>query len=89
MTLTDQENAEVILRAQASLITDNFLTFTRALVNAGAFDSEADLLYFLEKPWKWSTAYAVWTANGRPTNDESPEDVAGWRRFLEALEIED
>ncbi len=28
--------------------------------------SAADLLYFLEKPWKWQAEFDAWVASGKP-----------------------
>jgi hypothetical protein len=52
-----------------------------ALVRADHFDTAEDLLYFLEKPWKYTPEHELWVDCGRPDLDED-----GWPEFLRKLE---
>lgn len=54
------------------------LAFARALDGCGAFDEDGipDLLYFLERPWKWTPEYNAWVAAGRPA--ETLQDGPTW-----------
>ena len=44
-------------------------------------DAES-VLYFFEKPWKWTDEYRLWQSYGFPANDEGE----AWARFSEALD---
>lgn len=78
--------ATSILRTQARLITGDFLSFAQALDTAGALPDGNAWLTFIEKPWKWARAYSVWVDTGFPMGDRDPDDVSGWRRFLDAID---
>lgn len=82
----DTELAETILRTQARLINGDFLSFAQALETAGALPDGDAWMTFIEKPWKWADAYAAWVDNGHPMDDVDPKYVAGWRRFLDAID---
>lgn len=45
---------------------DEVLAFARVLVEADGFTSQADLLYFFEKPWKWTADRDAWILAGEP-----------------------
>lgn len=78
------EEAEVELRSHRP--DEDFRAFLRALDVAGAFITRSDLLYALEKPWKYAREYEVWVRVGRPCDDSDPDDLPGWRRFLAAVD---
>ena len=67
---------------------DEFLQFIRALNEAGMLESaegrdpRAELIYMLEKPWKWADEYVAWYAAGRPMDASE----SGWWQFAEAVE---
>ena len=46
------------------------VTFARVLLDAGAFDGEEgqakQMLYFFEKPWKWTDEFVAWVRLRRP-----------------------
>lgn len=47
--------------------------FAMALDDAGHFNETADVVRFIEKPWKWTAEYRRWVATNRPAGFE-PED---------------
>lgn len=88
MTVTvppaELEAAERYLRS--ATLDDISLQFVRALAEADAFNGDiSNVLYFLDKPWKWAKEYAVWGANGRPNDDSEP----GWEAFQAAVDSVD
>lgn len=42
------------------------IAFAYALVSGGEWKEPADVVYFFEKPWKWSDEYEIWDRRGRP-----------------------
>lgn len=66
---------------QANAINGELLEFVRALDMALAFVRTGELLYFLEKPWKWTDEFVAWDAAGRPTSHSDE----GWGAFADAL----
>jgi len=60
---------------------NSVLMFGGALVRVDYFDSAKDLLYYFEKPWKWTTEHELWEGCNRPDLDEE-----GWDWFLRKLE---
>jgi hypothetical protein len=76
------KTAELLLQAYA--VPDDFLNFLKALQTADAFaGSITNVIYAVEKPWKYANAYAIWGEVGKPTE---PEDLNGeldarWERF--------
>jgi len=44
-------------------------------------DREA-VLYYFEKPWKWTSEYKLWETHDFPAND----DGAAWAAFSEAMD---
>ncbi len=55
---------------------EEVLSLARVLVaHGGSFTSLVDLLYFFEKPWKWTSEREVWIAAGRPEGEGLPDDM--------------
>ncbi len=42
----------------------------KMLLDTERVDTTEDLLYFFEKPWKWTAEIAIWQDSGRPTVDD-------------------
>lgn len=59
----------------------NVIGFAGILVRADWLDSADDVIYYLEKPWKWNNEYELWDGCGRPDLDDE-----GWDFFLKKLE---
>jgi hypothetical protein len=57
----------------------NFPLFVRAMIAA---DSDFDVVYFLEKPWKWNMEANAWYTFGLPKQPGDP----GWRQFQQAVD---
>lgn len=74
------QQAEDQLRLRS--INDELLAFARALDSAGQFQKVSEVIYFLEKPWKWAPEWAVWTTVGKPMD----ESEAGWEAFQESVD---
>ena len=53
---------------------DEVAAFGYVLVDTGELESARDVLYYVEKPHKWSPEHELWEAAGRP-GDAS---VTGW-----------
>lgn len=50
-------------------IPDTCTSFARAMLE---IYPDWDVLYYLEKPWKWAPEMAAWAANGKPTAAGEP-----------------
>jgi hypothetical protein len=84
MTADTLVEAERLLTNNAP--ADEFLQFVRALVEADALTTDvrgdfSEVVYFLEKPWKWATEFVAWDEAGRPMDDSMP----GWEAFTIAV----
>lgn len=85
----DAEKAENFLRAQA--ISDDFLRFLHAVQEANGFfaDEASNLLYALEKPWKYAGAYAAWVNAGKPSEEvnhlDDGQPDSDWESFVDAV----
>jgi hypothetical protein len=66
LRIEDRKYAELVL-------------FARVLCDLEMFATIDDLLYFLEKPWKWDEEHDFWNEAGRPTYDEGEN----WQIFYE------
>lgn len=53
----------------------------RMLTAANWLTSPEDVVYFLEKPWKWENERDAWIGAGRPMAED-----AGWQLFAARLE---
>lgn len=62
----------------------SLLGFAKALDEGGWFEAPKDVLYMLEKPWKYDGEFEVWVLIGRPPEfptdwDERPEhELNAW-----------
>ena len=56
------------------------VTFGGVLADIDTLTSARDVLYYFEKPWKWTPEYEAWTAHGRPL---APGEY-DWAGFLAA-----
>lgn len=57
------------------------LAVGKTLVAAGHFTTAADMLAYLEKPWRWSAERHAWIKAGRPDSS-----APGWDRFCAELD---
>jgi len=80
LTIHDETTAGHILQRHAP--EDEFLQFIRALVAAGWLTEMDEVVYFLEKPWKYAGEFFAWDAAGRPMDDSEP----GWSKFIETAQ---
>ncbi len=64
---------------------EEVLNFARILDEAGRFGSVSDVLYYFEKPYKWTADYELWQRMGEPTSD----NPKAWDDFTAALVIGD
>lgn len=53
----------------------NVISLASILVDADRLDTPREVIYYFEDPWKWSQAYDIWVAAGRP-QPPSPDDLA-------------
>lgn len=64
-------------------VREELVALAQVLDDSGFFDTTRDVVYFLEKPWKWSPEYERWVRAGRPAeldpfeDDEEPYEVVG------------
>jgi hypothetical protein len=58
---------------------EEVLTFGEVLADAGEFDAPKDLLYFFQKPWKWTIEHISWIDAGRPTGRDAVDWLAHYR----------
>jgi len=72
---------------------DEVLAFARFLVAVCTFvgrdgdpdaDSVQDLLYYFEKPWKWTIEHALWTSRGRPAGEDL--DPEAWQKDVDTIQ---
>jgi hypothetical protein len=56
------------------LVSDEGLAFLRAYADASDVNV-AELLYMLEKPWKFQSEYVAWVAFDRPQDDDPKFEV--------------
>ena len=56
--------------------------FAEMLVDADLLESAKDVIYFLDKPWKWNNEHEAWVRHGRPADDTAD----GWFPFHKELE---
>lgn len=56
--------------------------FATVLVDVEMLQDREAVLYFFEKPWKWTTEYLLWEEHGFPANDEG----GSWAEFYVALD---
>lgn len=53
---------------------EELLSFARVMKELGAFGCGADeadtVLYYIEKPWKWTEEHDDWVSLGRPSADD-------------------
>jgi len=45
---------------------DEVMAFARVMVEGDAFPEQTDLLYYFEKPWKWTKERDEWIEDGEP-----------------------
>lgn len=65
---------------------DEVCAFAHLLVNEGMLESAHDVVYFFEKPWKWTDEHGRWVTAGRPATFDFEADAL---RKLDALLDED
>lgn len=53
---------------------EEVLVFGEILANTGEFDTPKDLLYYFQKPWKWTIEHVVWVDAGRPSDGQEAID---------------
>lgn len=58
---------------------DEITGFASALVEGGRLISASDVLYFFEKPWKWTAEHDAWVGFDRPGIDD-PINFDRWLR---------
>lgn len=46
---------------------DNLVMLATMLDDDGRFDETADVVRFIEKPWKWTAEWERWEAAGKPS----------------------
>lgn len=57
------------------------MSFVRVLARAEAFRGDSrredtrNILYFFEKPWKWTPEYEAWVRLGRPNDVDDVDDL--------------
>jgi len=54
---------------------DEVLAFARVMVEGDTFPTQTDLLYYFEKPWKWSDDRDAWILAGEPDSFDPQEDA--------------
>lgn len=54
------------------------------LTSAGWLDTAQDVVYFLEKPWKWQEQRDLWIAAGSPTPGSD-----AWQLLVKRLDRDD
>jgi hypothetical protein len=60
------------------------VTFGWTLEELGEFGSPGEVLYFMEKPWKWEDAHQSWIEHNRP----GKEDTADWQAWIDAMTLD-
>ena len=62
------------------------VAFAYVLVDADYLPAgQKEVVYYLEKPWKWTEEHRIWAASGRPNSGDEP----AWEIFLRHLEAAD
>jgi hypothetical protein len=56
-------------------------SFADALDEANEWDDVEELLYYIEKPFKWNTEHEKWEEFGNPYSEDE-----GWTDFKAALD---
>jgi hypothetical protein len=54
---------------------DEVLAFARVMVEGDTFATQTDLLYYFEKPWKWTEDRDAWIQAGEPDSFDPSEDA--------------
>lgn len=49
-------------------------SFASVLYDADEFDDVSELLYYIEKPYKWDTEHDKWEEMGNPSSDDDEWD---------------
>ena len=58
------------------------LAFGQILVDADWLSKPEDVIYYFERPWKWSELHQIWAAAGMP--DKNHTDA--WDALVEAFD---
>lgn len=68
---------------------DQVLEFGERLAAAGAFDTPADALYYIDKPYKWDDEHDEWVRLGSPTPPEPgvKSDTTAWDSFIDLIDV--
>lgn len=59
------------------------VTFGGILHAIDSLSSAQDVLYYFEKPWKWTPEYEAWTQHGRPTEPGAHD----WDGFVDEASL--